>query len=39
MSKYGTYFLKQKEYRRFKASQKEAKKNSTIEYLHCLIKN
>lgn len=39
MSKYGKYFLKQKEYRRFKASQKEAKKNSTIEYLHCLIKN
>ncbi len=39
MSQYGQYYLKTKEYRRFKASSKEAKKRSTIEYLHCLIKN
>lgn len=39
MSKYGTYSLYTKEYRRFKAdNNRNNKADSTIEYLHCLIK-
>ena len=39
MSKYGDYSLCTKEYRRFKADRKrESKADSTIEYLHCLVK-
>ena len=39
MSKYGDYSLYTQEYRRFKAdSNRENKADSTIEYLHCLVK-
>lgn len=39
MSKYGDYYLYSQEYRRFKADKnREHKADSTIEYLHCLIK-
>lgn len=39
MSKYGEYKVFTKEYKRFKADSKRTNKaNSTIEYLHCLIK-
>lgn len=40
LSKYGEYSLYTQEYRRFKAdNSRENKANSTIEYLHCLVKN
>lgn len=40
MSKYGKYSLYSKEYKRFKAdNNRNNKANSTIEYLHCLVKN
>lgn len=39
MKKYGTYNLFVRDYRRFKAdSAREAKKDKTIEYLHCLVR-
>lgn len=39
MSKYGDYTLYTQEYRRFKAdSNRNNKTNTTIEYLHCLVK-
>ena len=39
MSRYGDYSLFTQEYRRFKAdSKRENKADSTIEYLHCLVK-
>lgn len=42
MSKYGKYVFFEKNYKRFKADKTETrnyKKDSTIEYIHCLIKN
>ncbi len=39
MSKYGNYSLFSQEYRRFKANNKNNKNKTTIEYLHCLVKN
>lgn len=42
MSKYGEYSFFTKEYRRFKADRDENRNiaaDSTLEYLHCLIKN
>lgn len=42
MSKYGVYSRKEKEYKRFKADKNENrnhKKDSVIEYIHCLKKN
>jgi adenine-specific DNA-methyltransferase len=40
MSKYGKYRVYMKQHRRFKADNaRESKADSTIEYLHCLIKN
>lgn len=42
MSKNGEYLSFEKNYKRFKADKTEArnhKKDSTIEYIHCLIKN
>lgn len=42
MSRYGRYSIYQKEYRRFKADKTEArnhKKDTTTEYIHCLIKD
>ena len=41
MEKYGEYKIFTKEYKRFRADKENArnhKSNSTIEYLHCLIK-
>ena len=41
MSKYGKYEVRTTEYRRFKADKEENrnhKASSTVEYLHCLIK-
>ena len=39
MSRYGDYSLFTQEYRRFKADiNRENKADSTIEYLHCLVK-
>lgn len=39
MSKYGDYSLYMQKYRRFKAdNNRKVKKNTTMEYLHCLIK-
>ena len=39
MKKYGKYKVYMKQYRRFKADNaRDAKSDSTIEYLHCLIK-
>lgn len=39
MSKYGDYSIYTQEYRRFKAdSNRENKADSTIEYLHCLVR-
>ena len=41
MSKYGKYEIFAKDYRRFKADNKERrtyKSSATTEYLHCLIK-
>ncbi len=40
MKKYGKYKVFMKEYRRFKADNaRDAKAESTVEYLHCLVKN
>ena len=40
MKKYGRYKVYMQQYRRFKAdSARDAKSDSTIEYLHCLIKD
>ncbi len=40
MSKYGRYKVYMREHRRFKAdSARQSKAESTVEYLHCLIKN
>lgn len=40
MKKFGKYAVFMKEYRRFKADNaRDAKAESTVEYLHCLIKN
>lgn len=42
MSKYGTYSVATKEYRRFKADKDENRTiaaETTTEYLHCLVKN
>lgn len=40
MKKYGRYRLYIKEHRRFKAdSSRESKADSTVEYLHCLVKD
>lgn len=39
MRKYGKYKVYMQQYRRFKAdSKRDAKSDSTIEYLHCLVK-
>ena len=40
MTKYGEYNVYTKEYRRFKADNaRDIKAQSTVEYLHCLVKN
>ena len=40
MTKYGEYNVYTKEYRRFKADNaRDVKAQSTVEYLHCLVKN
>ena len=40
MKKYGKYKVYMQQYRRFKADNaRDAKSDSTIEYLHCLIKD
>lgn len=40
MSRYGNYFYKAQEYRRYKAdSNREYKNETTYEYIHCLIKD
>ena len=39
MRKYGKYKVYMQQYRRFKADNaRDAKSDSTIEYLHCLVK-
>ena len=40
MKKYGKYKVYMQQYRRFKADNaRDVKSDSTIEYLHCLIKD